>query len=105
MQQRLTDAQWSLGMVLVWITYRSEEAVISLKGKWTPTSAAIRDLLSALRSGKLSAHGMVKLRSFDDFSIPAAPRFFDSLALVLYRARDVVPDEQKSENTQSAEAF
>ena len=59
MQQRLTDAHWSLGMVLVWITYRSEEAV-NLKGKWTPTSAAIRDLLSALRSGKLIAHGMAK---------------------------------------------
>jgi hypothetical protein len=55
-------------MGLIWITYGSEEAVISLKGKWTPTSAAIRDLLSALRSGKLIAHGMAKLRSLTTIS-------------------------------------
>jgi hypothetical protein len=55
-------------MVLVWITNRSEDAVIDLKGKWTPTSAVIRDLLSALRSGKLIAHGMVKLRSLTTIS-------------------------------------
>ncbi len=60
-QQRLTDAHWSLGMVLAWITYRTEQAVINIKhGRWAPTKAAISDLLSALRSGKLIAHGMLE---------------------------------------------
>jgi hypothetical protein len=47
-------------MALAWITYRTEQAVINIKGDagWAPTKAAIRDLLSALRSGKLIAHGM-----------------------------------------------
>ena len=46
-------------MALAWITYRTEQAVINIKdGRWAPTEAAIRDLLSALRSGKLIAHGM-----------------------------------------------
>ena len=46
-------------MALAWITYRNEQAVINIKeGRFTPTKAAIRDLLSALRSGKLIAHGM-----------------------------------------------
>jgi hypothetical protein len=47
-------------MALAWITYRTEQAVINIKGDagWAPTEAAIRDLLSALRSGKLIAHGM-----------------------------------------------
>lgn len=46
-------------MTLAWITYRTEQAVIDIKhGRGAPTKAAIRDLLSALRSGKLAAHGM-----------------------------------------------
>ena len=58
-QERVDDAHWSLAMVLAWITYRTEQAVINIKaGRWAPTEAAIRDLLSALRSGKLIAHGM-----------------------------------------------
>jgi hypothetical protein len=58
-QQRVADAHWSLGMVLAWITYRTDQAVINIKhGRGVPTRAAIRDLLSALRSGKLIAHGM-----------------------------------------------
>jgi hypothetical protein len=58
-QQRVDDAHWSLGMALAWITYRTEQAVVEIKhGRWAPTKAAIRDLLSALRSGKLIAHGM-----------------------------------------------
>jgi len=59
MQQRVDDAHWSLGMAVAWITYRNQQAVINIKdGRWAPTKAAIRDLLSALRSGKLIAHGM-----------------------------------------------
>ena len=60
MQERVNDAHWSLAMALAWITYRTEQAVINIKGDagWAPTKAAIRDLLSALRSGKLIAHGM-----------------------------------------------
>ena len=60
MQERVNDAYWSLAMALAWITYRTEQAVINIKGDtgWAPTEAAIRDLLSALRSGKLIAHGM-----------------------------------------------
>jgi hypothetical protein len=58
-RQRVDDAHWSLGMALAWITYRTEQAVVEIKhGRWAPTKAAIRDLLSALRSGKLIAHGM-----------------------------------------------
>jgi hypothetical protein len=47
-------------MALAWITYRTEQAVINIKGdtRWGLTEAATRDLLSALRSGKLIAHGM-----------------------------------------------
>ena len=46
-------------MTLAWITHRSEQSVIDAKdAKWAPTKEAIRDLLSALRSGKLIAHGM-----------------------------------------------
>ena len=46
-------------MAIAWITYRTERAVNNIKyGRWTPTKAAIRDLLSALRSGNLIAHGM-----------------------------------------------
>jgi len=53
-------------MALAWITYRTEQAVINIKeGKWAPTKAAIRDLLSSLRAGKLIAHGM-----FEDERIP-----------------------------------
>ena len=59
MQQRVADAHWSLGMALAWITYRTEQAIINIKeGRWAPVKAAIDDLLSALRSGKLIAHGM-----------------------------------------------
>ena len=58
-QQRVDDAHWSLAMALAWITYRTEQAIINIKhGRWAPTEAAISDLLSALRSGKLIAHGM-----------------------------------------------
>ena len=58
-QQRVVDAHWSLGMALAWITDRSEQAVVGIThGRRAPTRAAIRDLLSALRSGKLIAHGM-----------------------------------------------
>jgi hypothetical protein len=58
-QQRVDDAHWSLGMALAWITYRTEQAVINIKdGRWAPTKAAIRDLRSALRSGKLISHGI-----------------------------------------------
>ncbi len=58
-QQRVDDAHWSLGMALAWITYRDQQAVINIKdGRWPPTKAATRGLLSALRSGKLIAHGM-----------------------------------------------
>jgi hypothetical protein len=58
-QERVNDAHWSLAMALAWLTYRTEQAVINIKhGRWAPTEAAVRDLLSALRSGKLIAHGM-----------------------------------------------
>jgi hypothetical protein len=59
-QERVNDAHWSFAMALAWVTYRTEQAVINIKGDagWAPTEAAIRDLLSALRSGKLIAHGM-----------------------------------------------
>ena len=58
-QQRVLDANWSLGMALAWITFRTEQAVLNIKnGRWAPTKAAIRDLLSTLRSGRLIAHGM-----------------------------------------------
>jgi hypothetical protein len=53
-------------MALAWITYRTELAVTNIKhGRWVPTKAAIRDLLSTLRSGKLIAHG-----TFEDERIP-----------------------------------
>jgi hypothetical protein len=46
-------------MALAWITHRTEQAVINIRaGRWAPTKAAIGDLLFALRSGKLIAHGM-----------------------------------------------
>ena len=46
-------------MALAWITYRSEQDVVDIKhGRRAPTKAAIRDLLSAQRSGKLIAHGV-----------------------------------------------
>jgi hypothetical protein len=58
-QQRVDDAQWSLAMALAWITYRTEQAIINIKrARWAPTKTAVRDLLSALRSGKLIAHGL-----------------------------------------------
>jgi hypothetical protein len=59
MHQRIDDADWSLGMALAWITHRSEKCVSNIKtAKWAPTKEAIRDLLSALRSAKLIAHGI-----------------------------------------------
>src|SRR5439155_25328400 len=58
-QQRVVDAHWSLRMTLAWITCRSEQDVVDIKhGRRAPTKAAIRDLLSAQRSGKLIAHGV-----------------------------------------------
>jgi hypothetical protein len=58
-QERVDDAHWSLGMALAWITSRNEQSVINIQDRrWAPTKAVIRDLLSALRSGKLIAHGM-----------------------------------------------
>jgi hypothetical protein len=55
---RVHDANWSLAMVLAWMTYRTEQAVANIKyGRWTPTKLAIGDLLTALRSGSLVAHG------------------------------------------------
>jgi hypothetical protein len=44
-------------MAIAWITHRTDQAVKDIKyGRWTPTKAAICDLLSALRSGSLVAH-------------------------------------------------
>jgi hypothetical protein len=58
-RQRVVDAHWSLRMALAWITHRSERDVVDIKhGRGAPTTAAIRGLLSALRSGKLIADGM-----------------------------------------------
>jgi hypothetical protein len=55
-QQRVVDAHWSLRMALAWITYRSEQDVVDIThGRGAPTKAAIRDLLSALRSGKYAS--------------------------------------------------
>jgi hypothetical protein len=44
-QERVNDAHWSLAMALAWVTYRTEQAVINIKGDagWAPTEAAIRD--------------------------------------------------------------
>jgi hypothetical protein len=57
--ERVNDAHWTLAMSLAWITYRTEQAVIDIKeGTWAPAGTAIRDLLSALRSGKLIGHGL-----------------------------------------------
>jgi hypothetical protein len=59
MQQRVHDADWSIGMALAWITCRSEEAVIHIKlGKSAFNQVATGDLVTALRSGKLVAHGI-----------------------------------------------
>jgi hypothetical protein len=55
--QRIVDAHWSLVMALAWITHRTEQDVVDYRRR-ALTKAAIRDLLSALRSGKLTAHGM-----------------------------------------------
>jgi hypothetical protein len=58
-QQRVDDAHWSLAMTLAWITSRTEQAIINIRGgRWAPSEKAIRDLLSELRSGKLIAHGL-----------------------------------------------
>jgi hypothetical protein len=55
---RVADADWSLAMALIWIAYRTETAVSTIKsGRWVPTGASIRDLLSALRAGRLPSHG------------------------------------------------
>jgi hypothetical protein len=73
-------------MALAWITYRTEQAVINIKeGNWVPTKAAIRDLLSALRSGKLIAHGMfegeriphpIETAAWSTFEIVVKPKMF-----------------------------
>jgi hypothetical protein len=56
---RVDDAYWSLAMALAWIAYRTETAVSTIKsGRWAPTKGSIRELLSALRSGKLTSHGL-----------------------------------------------
>ncbi len=56
---RVNDAAWSLAMALVWIAYRTETAVSTIKsGRRAPTNGAIRELLSALRAGSLVAHGL-----------------------------------------------
>ncbi len=58
-QSRADDAHWSLAMTLAWIAYRTETAVMNIRsGRWAPNRGAIRELLSALRSGRLAAHGM-----------------------------------------------
>jgi len=45
-------------MALVWIACRNAQSVVDIKtAKWVPTKEAIGDLLAALRSGKLVAHG------------------------------------------------
>ena len=85
-QQRVLDANWSLEMALAWITFRTEQAVLNIKdGRWAPTKAAIRDLLSALRSGKLIAHGMfegeriphpIETAVWSTFEIVVKPKMF-----------------------------
>jgi len=58
-QSRANDADWSLAMALAWIADRTETAVSNIQsGSWAPNEEAIRELLSALRAGKLTAHGM-----------------------------------------------
>jgi hypothetical protein len=65
LQSRVNDASWSLAMALAWITYRTEAAVSNIQsGSWAPNEEAIRDLLSALRAGKLAAHGMFEGERF-----------------------------------------
>jgi hypothetical protein len=56
---RANDAHWSLAMALVWIAYRTETAVGTIRsGRWMLTKAVIRELLSALRAGRLVAYGL-----------------------------------------------
>jgi len=56
---RVNDASWSLAMALAWITYRTETAVADIQsGNWPPNNTSIRDLLSALRAGRLPSQGM-----------------------------------------------
>jgi hypothetical protein len=58
-EQRVDDAHWSLERTLARIIYRTEQAfIVNNDGSGPCRKAAIRDLLSALRSGKLKAHGM-----------------------------------------------
>ena len=86
MQQRVDDAHWSLAMALAWMTYRSEQAVINIRqARWAPAKAAIRDLLSALRSGKLIAHGIfegeriphpIETAIWSNFEIVVKPMMF-----------------------------
>jgi len=59
MSERFDDANWALAMALAGITFRTKQAVATVKnGGWTPATTAISDLLSAMRSKKLVAHGM-----------------------------------------------
>jgi hypothetical protein len=56
--ERVNDANWSLTMALAWASYRTAQAVMNIRyGRWAPTKTAVCDLLAALRSGKLRAHG------------------------------------------------
>jgi hypothetical protein len=73
-------------MALAWITFRTEQAVLNIKnGKRAPTKAAIRDLLSALQSGTLIAHGMfegeriphpIEAAVWSTFEIVVKPKMF-----------------------------
>jgi len=84
--QRVDSAHWSLGMALAWITYRTEQVFINFMDRTLgPTKAAIRDLLSALRCGKLIAHGAfegeriphpIETPVWSSFEIVIKPRMF-----------------------------
>jgi hypothetical protein len=98
-QQRVDDAHWSLAMALAWITYRTEQAVINIKGaRWAPTKRAISDLLSALRSGKLIAHGLfegeriphpIETALWSTFEIVVKPTMFAGHTLLPTSGRPV----------------
>jgi hypothetical protein len=82
-QQRVDDAHWSLAMALAWITYGTEQAIINIRGaRWAPTEAAIRDLLSKLRSGKLIAHGRFQGERIPH---PIEPAVWSSFEIVVRR--------------------
>lgn len=99
MQQRVDDAHWSLVMALAWITYRTEQAIINIKhARWAPTKTAISDLLSALRSGKLIAHGLfegeriphpIETAVWSNFEIVVKPTMFAGHMLLPTSGRPV----------------